>query len=72
MTRKEHLDWCKARALEYVNAGNNTDAFTSMLSDMANHEETADHMALEMGTMLLLSGNLKTPSQMRDWITGFN
>jgi len=70
--RSEHLKWCKERALEYVKVGDLKQAFASFHSDMSKHPETANHLALEMGTMLLLSGNLDTPRQMEEWITGFN
>lgn len=71
-SRKEHLEWCKKRALEYVDTNDLANAFASFQSDMTKHPETENHLALEMGTMLLLSGNLSTAGQMRNWITGFN
>jgi hypothetical protein len=70
--RVEHLQWCKDRANEYVDSGDMKNAFLSFQSDMSKHEETADHIALQMGTMLLLSGNLDNDHQMRSWIDGFN
>ena len=33
-TRAEHLAWCKKRALEYVDAGDLLQAYTSMASDL--------------------------------------
>jgi len=39
MTRKEHLDWCKERALKYVDDGNLQQAYTSMTSDLSKHPE---------------------------------
>jgi len=71
-TRAEHLKWCKERALEYAKAGDNTNAFASFQSDMGKHPETAQHLALELGTMLLFGGHLQTEQQMTDWINGFN
>ena len=71
-TRSEHLDWCKQRANNYVEQGDMQGAFASFQSDMGKHEETANHLALEMGTMLLLSGNLSSAHQMSQWIDGFN
>ena len=47
-------------------------AFASFQSDMTKHPETSNHMALEMGTMLLISGNLSTQHDMAQWINGFN
>jgi hypothetical protein len=35
MTRQEHLDWCKGRALEYVKANDLRNAWASMASDLS-------------------------------------
>jgi len=72
MTRSEHLAWAKQRALEYVDQGNVSDAFTSMVSDLGKHDELQNHMGLEMMTMLFLSGGLNDPHAMRHYIEGFN
>ncbi len=72
MKRSEHLQWCKDRAIEYVNSNDMQPAFASFMSDMSKHPETADHLALEMGMQLLLSGNLSTQHEMKQWIEGFN
>ena len=70
--RSEHLKWCKERANEYIEQNDTQGAFASFNSDMLKHPETSNHLALEMGTMLLISGNLSNQSQMREWINGFN
>ena len=72
MNRQEHLEWCKTRALEYVDAGDVKQAFASFLSDMGKHDETSNHLALEMGMTMLLSGHLSSVEEMRKWIEGFN
>ena len=72
MNRQEHLQWCKDRALEYVNEDDLQNAFASFQSDMRKHDETQNHLALELGMTLLLSNNLASPDQMRQWIEGFN
>lgn len=72
MNRAEHLEWCKQRALEYVDKGDLKEAFASFQSDMTKHPETDGHLALKLGTMLLIGGHLSSNKQMRDWITGFN
>lgn len=72
MERKEHLQWCKDRALEFVENNDLTGAFASFQGDMMQHEETSNHLALEVGMILLLSGNLDTQEQMKNWIFGFN
>ena len=72
MNRAEHLQWSKDRAVELAEEGDNQGAFASFQSDMKEHPETSDHIALQMGTMLLMSGNLNTQSEMVTWIQGFN
>ena len=72
MDRAEHLQWCKDRALEYVDAGDLDNAFSSFQSDMTKHEGTNGHSALQLGMMLLMGGHLSSPRQMKDWIIGFN
>jgi hypothetical protein len=72
MTRQQHLDWCKRRALEYVDAGDLQDAFSSMASDLSKHPETVGHTGIELGMLQLMGGMLSTPEQMRQFIEGFN
>lgn len=45
MNRQEHLQFCKDRALEYLDRGDLNNAATSMMSDMKKHPETADYYA---------------------------
>ena len=71
-SRAEHLQWCKRRALEYVERGQLHDAWASMASDLNKHPGTAKHAAIELGMMLLIGGHLDTPQKMRDFIEGFN
>lgn len=72
MTRSEHLEWCKKRALEYIDSGNISDAYSSMVSDLRKHPETVDHNAIGLGMQLLISGNLSSITKMREFILGFN
>lgn len=75
MTRKEHLEWCKQRALAYLEPGpyySVQDAHTSMISDLRKHPETENHVAIELGMMLSINGHLNDENRMREWITGFN
>jgi hypothetical protein len=72
-TREEHLKWCKERALEELQkTGDAGKVYASMTSDLNKHSETKNHMAIEMGIMLLFSGNLDNPYQMKNFIEGFN
>ncbi len=72
MTRNEHLQWCKNRALEYVDAGDLQQAFASMGSDLNKHPETAGHSGIKLGMGLMMIGDLNTPDKMRRFIEGFN
>jgi len=72
MNRQEHLDWCKARATQYLDNGDIPGAYASFASDMSKHPETENHIALRMGVMLMMGGNLSTESEMRKYISGFN
>jgi hypothetical protein len=72
MNRTEHLKWCKDRALEYVEAGELTEAFTSMISDLQKHPETEKHAGMQLGMGLLFSGHLDSASEMKKFIEGFN
>lgn len=72
MTRQEHLEWCKKRALEYCDAGDWEQAFASMGSDLRKHPETENHSGIQLGMMMLMAGHLSTPEKMRKFIEGFN
>ena len=52
MTRQEHMDWCKKRAMEYVNQGDLINGVTSMMSDLEKHPETAS----KPGSVLVMLG----------------
>lgn len=68
MTRQEHLQWCKARAMEYVNAGDWSSAVASMLSDLGKHPET--EKSVEIGGMLMLT--VRDKESARRFVEGFN
>lgn len=66
-TRKEHLECCKKRALEYIDK-DSTSALASFVSDMNKHEETRKQMNL-CGFMILI---IKTKDDTKKFIEGFN
>jgi hypothetical protein len=72
MTRQEHLDWSKKRALEYVKRGDLDNAFASMVSDLNKHPETSGHIGMSLGIQLKMAGQLNTPASMKKFIEGFN
>lgn len=73
-TRKEHMQWCKQRALEYAEAGDLTNAIGSMLSDLGKNEETA-RLQEGIGGLLAMDGMMKAQSNdtqgVIQWIHGF-
>jgi hypothetical protein len=72
-TRAEHLQACKDRANEYVDAGDLEQAFASMASDLRKHPETESHnTTVALGMSLMMGGHLSTPQKMREFINGFN
>ena len=72
MSRAEHLDWCKRRALEYVEVGDLDQAFASMASDLGKHPETAGHPGIRLGMGLCMGGHLRSQDDIRRFINGFN
>lgn len=74
MTRQEHLDWCKQRAFEYIEAGDLNGAFSSFASDVTKHHETENisQTVQMLGFPLLMMGALNTPSKMRKHIEGYS
>lgn len=72
MTRADHLEWCKSRARDYLEAGDTKGALASMFSDLGKHAETEGHAAIKLGAMLMMAGHLHTVQQVREFIEGFN
>lgn len=73
MDRAEHLQWCKDRAIAYIEQGDLRRAFASMCSDVMKHPETQQHKDTNLlGMSQLASGLLSTAEEMRRWILGYN
>jgi len=73
MTRAEHLQWSKDRAIEILDKEDDVaQAYASFASDMSKHEETQNHSALQLGVMMMFGGQLSTIEEMRKFINGFN
>jgi hypothetical protein len=66
MTRDEHLEWAKKRALEYLDRGDVTNAITSMASDVL---ELKYHPALM--TVGMFAAMYNDAVVARRWIEGF-
>ncbi len=74
MTREEHLQWAKDRALEYADKGDVANAIGSLRSDLGKHPDTAESIGLvdELMMPLVMAGHLSTPVALRKFIEGFN
>jgi hypothetical protein len=72
MTRDEHLTLTKARALEFVDAGDIMNAVSSLGSDLRKHEDT-NNPALSglvaIGMMHVMDGDREA---VRRWIEAFD
>lgn len=72
MTRDEHLEWAKKRALELIDMGDYNQALISMMSDLGKHDELRNHSGIMLTTMLMLGGHLKDRYSVTTHIKGFN
>ncbi len=72
MNRVEHLKWSKDRALAYL-PDDPQQAFASMISDLKNHEELADHIGIGLGGGLMtVPGWISNGVKIDEFIRGFN
>ncbi len=76
MERQEHLQWCKDRALEYLEPGEHfsiPDACALMMSDLNKHPETeivaVGSILAALGLKAAMSGDV---NEARRFIEGFN
>lgn len=72
MSREDHLNWSKDRALEYADRGDVANAMASLGSDLNKHPETKNHAGMELMMMLAMNGHLDAPGELRKFIEGFN
>jgi hypothetical protein len=71
--RDEFLEECKKRALEYLDANDPRQAFTSMLSDLRKHPELENHPGGTIGVgFMCLPGWIDNRVEVRRWIVGFH
>jgi hypothetical protein len=68
--REEHLEWCKKRALEYLDRGEVANAIASMGSDLRKHEDFIGIVDKMMPLAFFYAVN-KDISGARRWIEGF-
>ena len=72
MTRAEHLQWAKDRALEYADRGETANAIASITSDLQKHPDTENHAGPQLLTMMVSAGLVSRPGELRREIEGFN
>ena len=72
MNREEHLQWCKDRALQYLDNGDISQTLISMFSNLGKHSETENHIAIGLGIKMQVMGLLSTEKDIREFINGFN
>jgi hypothetical protein len=73
--KKEHLEWAKKRAHEYVDIGDLPNAMASMISDLGKYEGTDkwDNTFLAfMSQDAIMFVIPKGANAMKHWIDGFN
>jgi hypothetical protein len=70
MTGREHLDWAKQRALEFVDRGDGAEAVASMISDLGKHEDL--WASRKVAEMLFMTVDMRDMQSVRKFIEGFN
>ena len=70
-TWDEHLAWCKARALEYLDAGDLGQAVASMMSDLTKWNGGARKVDLNLGMIGILLARNQDAEGVRLWIEVF-
>lgn len=71
ISRAEHLQWCKDRAMEYVNKGDYLNAIASMTSDLGKHPETAGSVetAVMLSPLVMMNPSHREAER---FVLGFN
>jgi hypothetical protein len=73
MTRQEHLEWCKERAIAEMDYYKDpSKAIISMMSDIRKHPETSSEALMALCTMQLMIRPKMTRQEAIDFINGFN
>lgn len=79
MTRQEHINWCKERAIQeydyYAKTEPNSalrNGITSMMSDIGKHPETASASLQMLCTTQLMMKPRMTRQEFVNFINGFN
>jgi len=71
MTRSEHVEWAKGRALTFL-PDDPAGAVVSMLMDLERHPETARMVSGPLGQIGMMEAADGDPESVRRFIEGFN
>ncbi len=73
MTRKEHIEWCKQRAIQEMDhSGDPSQAYVSMASDLRKHPETNSESLIQLCVMQMMMPNSTTRQAAIKFLNGFN
>jgi hypothetical protein len=72
ISREDHLQWCKDRALEYVELGDLSKAIASMTSDIQKHPQTRLSPPVERALLIPILFNQLDEKKVSEWINGFD
>lgn len=73
MTRLEHLEWCKKRAIEEMDFNRRpTSALISMASDLRKHPETNSEALVSLCMMQIMINPNITRQEVINFLNGFN
>ena len=70
VTRADHLNWAKDRALEYADQGDAARTIGSLRTGLGKHPGTAGHDGILLGALLAMNGHLGTPAEIREFVEG--
>ena len=74
ITRSEHMNWCKERALVELEHSGPASAIASMKSDFSKHPSTANNPSLDMMVTIamvqLMQGQFNK-QKAKEWVEGF-
>lgn len=72
-TREQYVQWCKDRAMEYVERGDLLEGVTSMMSDMDKRDDTKLKGALgALGIHAAMQAQQGNRDMVERFILGFN
>jgi hypothetical protein len=68
INRDDYIAYCKERAMQYLD--DPQQAIASLTSDMLDNRHTQNHPALQLGMLLLMTGQLDTGDKLIKFIQG--